>query len=82
MRRATVLGSIIVLTALTLGGVARADGPSDRCRDVTEDGTFLICGEPDAPRAVYVLPRARPEHRRDELRRTFTDEIVRSGARL
>lgn len=82
MRRIVIAGLFTALYGLGAAGAARADGPAARCADGMVDGVFVVCGERTAPRAVYVLPRSRSERDVPELRRTFTDEIVRAGADL
>jgi hypothetical protein len=69
-------------SALTLAPAAHADGctPGELVRQ--DDGSFVVCGRPERPGSTFILPRTRPEHLDRELRRSFTDEIVRESGAL
>jgi hypothetical protein len=77
---------VLVLAALTsalVAASASADGacvPGEMTR--RDDGTFYVCGRAERPGSTFILPRTRPEHFERELRRSFTDEIVREGDAL
>lgn len=79
---AALVGTVVVGSVLTVAGPARADGCTPGELTQRDDGSFVVCGRPERPGSTFILPRTRPEHLDRELRRTFTDEIVREGGSL